>query len=336
MDSKFPIYTDFDDKIWKKELESFVPEKIFDFHTHIWDEKDAAGNQEPDTPLRLNNSLKDLHTWSRTIFPGRKIGYVALPTPLCDIDYVSHNSWVASEVQQMRSGDTPDFLFAETGMLVHPGFSDSYMRQHIQENYVTVLKPYRTFAEDPAEARIKDFFPESQMAIAQDFGLAVVLHLSKRIGPADSENIRDLAVYSKKYPNIKWVLAHCARAFNSVHLEEVVHQYAKIPTVWVDTSAVNDTYTHALLLQYFDRERILFGTDNVAAGSWRGKYITFGNGWKAFTEESELEHCDNRCTFVVYEQLRCQKQAAGMLKIESLDIENMFYHNAVKFFQSFS
>ncbi|NQT59469.1 MAG: amidohydrolase family protein [Bacteroidetes bacterium] len=336
MDSKFPIYTDFDKKIWVRELDSFVPEKIFDFHTHIWDEKDAADNQEPDTPLRLNNSLKDMHSWSRTIFPGRKIGYVALPTPLCDIDYASHNSWVASEVQEMRSGETSDFLFAESGMLVHPDFSDSYLRQHIQENHVKVLKPYRTFAHDPAEARIIDFFPENQMAAANEFGLGIVLHLSKRAGPADKDNINDLQIFAKKYPNIKWVLAHCARAFNSVHLEEAVHQYAKIPTVWVDTSAVNDTYTHALLLRYFDRERILFGTDNVAAGSWRGKYITFGNGWKAFTEESELEHCDNRCTFVVYEQLRCQKQAAGMLKIGSLDIENIFYHNAVKFFQSFS
>ena len=336
MDNKFPKYTDFDKKIWEKELDSFVPEKIFDFHTHIWHEKDAADNQEPDSLLQMNNSIKDMHAWSRTIFPGRKIGYTALPTPLCDIDYTSHNNWVASEVQEMRSSGAADFLFAEIGMLVHPDFSESYLQQHIKDKKVTVLKPYRTFAENPADARIKDFFPESQMAIADNFGLAIVLHLSKRTGPADKENIRDLEVYSKKYPNIKWVLAHCARAFNSVHLEDAIHQYAKIPTVWVDTSAVNDTYTHALLLRYFDRERILFGTDNVAAGSWRGKYITFGNGWKAFSEESVLEHCDNRCTFVVYEQLRCQKQAARMLQVSSLDIENIFFHNAVKFFQSFS
>ncbi len=336
MDSKFPAYTDFDKNIWKKELDSFVPDKLFDFHTHIWDEKDAADNQDFDTPLRMNNSFSDMHAWSREIFPGRKMGYVALPTPLVAIDYVSHNNWVASEVQDMRSSGASDFLWAESGMLVHPDFSNAYLHQHIQDKQIKVLKPYRTFAEHPADARIKDFFPEQQMAAANDQGSAVVLHLSKRIGPADTENISDLQRYSKKYPHIKWVLAHCARAFNSVHLEEVVHQYAEMPTVWVDTSAVNDTYTHALLLRYFDRERILFGTDNVAAGSWRGKYITFGNGWKAFTEESELEHCDNRCTFVVYEQLRCQKQAAKMLQLGSLDIENIFYRNAVKFFQSFS
>jgi len=336
MDSKFPIYTDFDKKIWEKELESFVPEKIFDFHTHIWHEKDAADNQEPDSPLRMNNSIEDMHAWSRTIFPGRKIGYAALPTPLKDIDYISHNNWVADEVKKVRAGNLPELLFVESGMLVHPDFPGSYITKHVHDKQVTILKPYRTFAENPAEARIKDYFPEEQMAVAHELGLAVVLHLSKTTGPADKENIADLEMYSRKYPNIKWVLAHCARAFNSVHLEEAIHQYAKLPTVWVDTSAVNDTYTHALLLRYFDRERILFGTDNVAAGSWRGKYITFGNGWKAFSEESELEHCDNRCTFVVYEQLRCQKQAAGMLQISSLDIENIFFHNAVTFFQSFS
>nr|MBC8452259.1 hypothetical protein [Spirochaetota bacterium] len=51
MDSKFPIYTDFDKEIWERELDAFTPRKIIDFHTHIWNEKDAGDNQEPESPL---------------------------------------------------------------------------------------------------------------------------------------------------------------------------------------------------------------------------------------------------------------------------------------------
>ena len=29
--------TDFDREIWREELEDFVPAKIFDAHTHLWD-----------------------------------------------------------------------------------------------------------------------------------------------------------------------------------------------------------------------------------------------------------------------------------------------------------
>jgi predicted TIM-barrel fold metal-dependent hydrolase len=331
-----PTFTDFDASIWLQELEDFVPESVVDAHTHIWNERFAGSHVDPNFVLRMEVSLDDLHTWSRRLLPGRNLGYVVLPSPMVGIDYSGHNDWTASQVAEyptchqgfpVASG-TP--LLLEAAMLVYPGLTPVEVAAHHEHWGVRILKPYRVFAADPSEARIADYLPLPIMEVADRFKMAVVLHLSKRNGPADEDNIRDLERYSHEFPHITWILAHCARAFNAVHLERVIQRYAAIESVYVDTSAVNDTYTHYLLFKHFDRQRILFGSDDIAAGGYRGKYITFGNGWKAFHQEDPLEHCDARCTFVIYEQLRCQRQAAAMAGLTRSEIEAIFAGNAIR------
>ncbi len=329
MKENYPEYTDFDRQIWERELENFLPETIIDVHTHIWDDSFADRVRTPQSVLRTNVDLEDLNSWTSQIFPGRKRGFVLLPTPLLHIDRLGHNSWVAA---QGALGVDLGLQLLRTGMLVHPDDSPDEVLAHIRQSGTAALKPYRIYAKDPADARIAEYLPEAIMEVADSEGVAVVLHLSKRAGPADRENIEDMELYNRKYPNIQWIMAHCIRAFNSVHLEESVQRYAAMPNVWVDTSAINDLYTQYLILKHFDRQKVLFGSDNIAAGSYRGKYISFGNGWKAFYQNGELEHCDRRCTFVIYEQLRCQKQAAEMLSLDRLAIESIFFRNAFALF----
>jgi hypothetical protein len=341
MSIPIPTFTDFDASIWGHELEDFVPESVVDAHTHLWSEKFAGSHADPSFVLRMEVSLHDLHTWSRLLFPGRKLGYLVLPSPMVGIDYTGHNEWVARQVAEypacrsnvLQDSDNPILL--QAAMLVYPGLTPAQVVAHHERWGVRFLKPYRVFAPDPAEALIADYLPRPIMEVADRLGMAVVLHLSKRTGPGDEDNISNLERYSKEFPHITWILAHCARAFNVVHLEQVIPRYAAIESVWVDTSAVNDTYTHYLLLKHFDRQRILFGSDDIAAGGYRGKYITFGNGWKAFSQMEPLEHCDARCTFVIYEQLRCQRQAAEMAGLKHSEVEAIFAGNAKRLCKGF-
>jgi hypothetical protein len=321
-----PELTDFDKKLWHRELEDFVPGSIFDFHTHLWSEEFAGANLETGSPLRMDIDLAALRTWSDAIFPGRHFGFLTLPTPLTGIDIAGHNRWIVEQAGRYTppSRDFPVF----TAVLITPDMKPEDLQALASNAQVAALKPYRSFAADPADARITDFFPEKQMEVADALGLAVVLHLSKVEGPADRDNLIDLETFTRRYSNIKWVLAHCARAFNPVFLEESIHILKNLPSTWIDTSAVNDSYSHYLLFKHFDRKRILFGTDNVSAGSYRGKYITYGYAWEGYAGKGELEHCDPRATFVVYEQLRCQKQAAIMAGLSAAEVEEMFSGNA--------
>lgn len=325
-----PQPTPFDEDIWREELEDFVPDRVIDAHTHIWHDAFAGSHANPDAVLRMHVTLADLFDWSRKIFPGRRIGLVALPTPLAGIDYDGHNEWVAKEIESYSSSDT--LLMLEGGMLVRPGLTPDAVRDHVNAHHIRILKPYRVYAEHPDTARIADFFPESIMEVADALGLIVVLHLSRLSGPSDEENLRDLKRYTRSYPRIRWILAHCARAFNPVHLERVVRTYARMDSVWMDTSAVTDAYAQYLLLRYFDRSRIVFGSDSIAPGSFRGTYVSFGRGWKAFTPAEVLGYCDDRCTFAVYEQLRSMRQATVMADAGRKDLDDVFYGNAKRLF----
>ncbi len=323
-----PRMNDIDTQIWKGELEDFVPDSVFDAHTHVWSDEHKSENKDDASALRLPVSLDDLHGFTSEQFPGRKLGYLLLATPLRNIDYEGHNQWVADEAKDR--GDIP--LPVVSSMLIVPGMTREYVASHASANGVKVLKPYRFFAPDPKEGDITDFLPEEVLEAADELGMAVTLHLSKSSGPADEKNLADLEYLTRKFPNVSFILAHCARAFNSAHLEHSVKRLAAMEKVFTDTSAVSDPYSHYLLLKYFDREKIFFGTDNIAAGSARGKYVTFGYGWDGYWQKDDIEHCDSRCTFVCYEQLRSQRQASEMAGLTKGEIEDIFYRNSLKFF----
>jgi glutamate-1-semialdehyde 2,1-aminomutase len=313
-----------DQKIWEEELSDFVPDKIIDIHTHLWSEAHAGRNTETKSGLRLNASLDDLKQFSESLWPGRETHYLLLGTPLRDIDFEGHNDWLADEAAK-------DPLSA-AAMVVTPSMSPDYIERMVKNKGAAGLKPYRVFASDPANCALTDYLPEPLIEAADSLGLAVTLHLSKKDGIADPQNQKDLARLVKKYPNVQWILAHCARAFNPFSLEKSVHFLKHLPNIWYDLSAVCDVASHALLLKHEDRRRIMFGSDNIAAGGARGSYITYGRAWEFYAGNSALEHCDGSATYVVYEQLRAMRRAAELLELGKLEIGNIFFNNARNLF----
>ena len=131
---------------------------------------------------------------------------------------------------------------------------------------------------------------------------------------------------------VRGIRAHCARGFNAVFLEESVRFLRELPGLWYDTSAVNDLYSHYLLMKHEDRRRVMFGSDNVVAGGVRGKYTTYGEAWHFHPGVPDLPHCDPRATFVIYEQLRQERQVADMLGLTPGEIEDHFCGNAERMF----
>lgn len=314
-----------DRKIWEEELADFLPAEIIDVHTHLWNERFAGENKDADSILRMNADLEDLQNFSRMIFPGREVHYLIMGTPLSGIDFEGHNNWIAGEASR-----DPESLSA---MIVTPQMSPEYLSSMIEKKHFKVFKPYRIFVEDPVNCRIKDYFPETFMEVADHYGLAVMLHLSRPDGAADPVNLNDLKSYTSKYSNIKWILAHCARSFNSFMLEKSIHFLKDLPNLYYDTSAVNDLYSNLLLLKYEDKKRIMFGSDNIAAGGMRGKYISYAFAWEGYRGNSSLSHCRPEATMVIYEQLRCQKQAFDILELAKSEASDLFYNNAHRFFQ---
>lgn len=315
-------YTDFDRDIWERELADFVPAVIYDMHAHMWSEAHAGQADESSRGLRLPIDLDGHRAWAARLFPGREVHYLMLATPVGGMDVAGHNGWLADQMaRDPLSG---------ANLAVTPDMSPVELAQAVTAGGFVGLKPYRTFADDPAEAAIRDFLPEEQIEVADQLGLGITLHLSKRHGAADPANLRDLEELTGRYPRVRWILAHCARGFNAFMLEESIHVLKGLPNLWYDTSAVNDLYSHYLLMRHEDRSRICFGTDNVVAGCARGKYITYGRAWQHFAGDPDLPHCDPRATLVVYEQLRQQRQVADMLGLTTAEVEAHFGGNGAR------
>ncbi|MHC4871696.1 MAG: amidohydrolase family protein [Planctomycetota bacterium] len=320
MNSKFE-YTDFDQDFWNEHLEDFVPEKIYDMHAHLWTEKGQEHlPRDPDNGLRYEASLNVLKDWSSKVFPGRECAFLCLGTPVAEMNAGKHNEWLSGQIKQDDN--------SIGAMIVTPELTQEDLQKGFSGQGFSAVKPYRLFAEDPKDCRINDFLPESQLEVINHYGKAVMLHMAMEDGPDSPVNQQDLKNYTVKYPGIKWILAHCARGFNPMFLEKSIHFYKELPNIWYDTSAVNDLYTHILLLKHEDIGRIMFGSDNIAAGSVRGKYITRARSWDCYSDEKELPHCDSRLTFVIYEQLLAQKRAFETLQLNKSDIKKIFYSNA--------
>jgi len=316
-------YMGFDREFWDRELENFVPRKIYDMHAHLWTEKGQEHLPPDDNILRTEIDFPGLSAWSSQVFPGRECHFLALGTPIPRMDTVKHNQWLAKEV----TADPQSIA----GMVVTPETTQDELNAGFVKHKFHAVKPYRIFASDPRCAKIVDFLPEPLLEIVNEHGKAVTLHLSMPEGADSPQNIADLQYLTKKYPDIKWILAHCARAFNAIFLEKSIHILKHLPNIYYDTSAVNDLYTHYLLLKHESPERIMFGSDNVAAGCDRGKYITYARAWQFYPGTGKLEHCDGRATLIVYEQLLQQKRAADILELSSDAIDKLFCKNAELF-----
>jgi hypothetical protein len=323
---------DVDRRIWSEELDPFVPQKVFDVHSHIyrWQFNTDPGKENgPFADVGRNfpeSGHAQLNAWDALLLPGRQMkrlsfGYPFFPT--CDFE--ASNRFTAEQ-----AGMTPG---SGALMLVHPSMSPDLLEEKIRTSGFLGFKPYRFYSKtgDPVECRITDFLPEEQIAVAQRHGLLVMLHIAKRNAIADRENIDDIVRLSSKYTNVKWILAHCARSYSNWPIERAAASLRGLKNVWYDVSSVCESDAIAALMKAVGPERVMYGSDSLSVGNDRGKYITFGYAWAFLSETNHtmgLSHCNGQMTFVLYEQLRAMRSAAIRLGLDRRQIEDMFYNTA--------
>ena len=323
-------YRPMDRRIWEEELAGFVPERIFDAHAHLWSD-DHLPSDHPDRGARAYADLSVHRAWAERLYPGREIHFLMLGCPITtEMDVTAHNEFLAQDI-------TKDPL-SRASMIVTPGMTSEEVSNAVDQYGFVGLKPYRVFSStgDIVECRITDYLPENLIEVANDRNLFVTLHLSKRWGCADEENLADLSRLTTRYPKVRWILAHCARSFASWMIERSIDRLREMPQIWYDLSAVNDVMTFYILFRRERRERLLFGSDNIVAGCAHSKYITFAKAWAYIPdhlfEQFRLSHCEGEPTLVIYEQLRAMRQAAEMVGFGRPEVEDLFYTNAVQLF----
>ena len=319
-------YNEHDQQIWDEELADFVPRRIFDAHIHLFDRR-----HHPDgVPGWSDAGLSTLRNWATRLYPDCEIHFLVLGSPLPGINVAAHNEWAIEQV-----GADPQ---SRINVLVTPACRTEDIRRLVAQPGVIGLKPYRVFSVtgDIARCRIHEFLPHEQLELANELGLWVTMHLSRFHGCADVENLADLVEFTThRYPNIRWILAHCARSFTYWPIRQAIGRLRELPNIWYDVSAVTDVRPLITLFSQERIKRIFYGSDGVDSTYFHGQYTALGRAWQGLnTAKLDLRfpHCDGRPILVVYEQLLSMKHAAEIANLSSDDIEAIFWKNAVREF----
>ena len=318
-----------DQQIWDEELQDFVPDRVFDAHIHLFNPGHLSAAASSSNTWGLAD-LTTLQAWAARLYPGRETHFLALGAPLPGIEVATHNHWCIEQIQRDPQ--------SRMNRLVTPSCRLDDIERDVRQRGVIGLKPYRIFSVtgDIAQCRIHEFLPYEQLELANQLGLWVTLHLSRCQGCADEFNLNDLKEYTqKRYPNIKWILAHCARSFTYWPIRKAIDQLREMPNIWYDVSAVTDVRPLITLFSREDRRRILYGSDGVDSTYFHGQYAAMGRAWQYVDVgrfDLKFPHCDGRPILAIYEQLLSMKHAAEIAEWSTDDIHNLFWKNAATAF----
>ena len=323
-------YREQDKNFWYEELEEWVPKKIYDCHVHLIN-NDIISKNSIHKDLYPNEPFAKIKDWHKTVFPNRDVNSLIIGKPLIGTDVRAHNDFIYKEIKGDES--------TRSHRLTTPKDSVDEIAYDIKNKGFQGLKVYRYFSStgDPNECSITDYLPHEQLELANELGIWITLHMAKQDGCGDQENLKDLEEFTtKKYPNIKWILAHIARSFTYRPIEKGIDTLKNLPNIWYDLSAVTDIRPFITLFKNEDHNRIFYGTDGIESVSFHGAYTAYGHAHQQVETDNisslKFAHTTNRPIICLYEQLITMKQASIICELDKNQLEDIFWKNAVREF----
>jgi len=333
-------YTDVDRRFWQEHLEGWVPSRVFDAHTHV-NEPEFRVQQMTDRKRRqywVNEVAEpigaaDAQRCYELVFPGREFSCLAFGHP--DLDYDIRRSNAGLQQECAKRGW---YRLA----VVAPDWSAERVAAELDLPNVLGVKVYYALipGQDPTtrdkhlEASIFDFLPRDQLALLNQRGAWVTLHVPKADRLGHPANIAEIREIRREYPNVVLVIAHLGRSYTLAHAEESLAQLADDEGLYFDNSAVMNPDVHRFALETLGPKRILYGTDNPifymrGRRQWHGRtYINRTDHPFHFNRDREPPEVEAQYTLYMYEALRALKQASEQVGLERKDIEAIFHDNA--------
>ena len=319
-----------DRRAFAEELEGFVPEQVYDIHAHLyqaewWDEPPAEVAAGPaEITLEV---YREQMAW---IMPGREVHglHFAYPFPAgAEEDLSPANEWVSQEI-----GKDP---LARGQFLVRPTDDPEWAREEVRRLGLRGLKPFAYYsgAQDIYQAEVVEYLPEPLVAVANEEGWSITVHLVRSGGVSDASNQHWVRHYCESYPEMQLILDHCARGFNPYHVLKGLPALAGLENLWIDTSSV----CHPLAVEAVGRiigpQRMLYGSDFYVSHI-RGTNFPVGDTFLWIDEDTpigELEYASSAALPLVgIENLRAVKAAFWCLGLNERQIEDYFWGNAAR------
>ena len=336
--------TDNDKEILIK-LKDFIPEKIFDMHTHLYNSVYCPNMTKPGllfyefAELTAKGGVVDRESFMRFQVPlynnakQIRLNVISMPdasmTDLSNGNRAGSNEFLVRHLEQ-NSGDVGEAMVLANdkdedikNLLVHPSIR-GFKCYHL------------TAARKPTwQAEIDEYLPESAWRAADDSGLCITLHMVKDDALADPGNIKNISEKTRKYPSANLILAHAARGFAPWTAIEGVKRLSDFTNIYFDLSAVCEPTAMMAVIKAVGSDRVFWGSD-FPASMMRGKCVSIGASFN-WLYGAMLEPIDNpapvRPALVGVENLFAFWQASELLDLSRDEIEGIFYYNAMKLFR---
>lgn len=323
--------TQADHEFIARDIEPFLPERIFDAHAHLFchEHFDSLPAGYQDMPARLD--LASYYNFIEWIHPGgRTRGGLFFGLAFTGAR-ARNNQFVAEEVRQSpRDGDLGQ-------MIIAPDMSAEQVYQMVKTEGFVGLKCYHTLAtgyERTWAAPVEAYLPEHHVAVAGELGLSITLHIVRDRALADPLNQATIRRYCETYPDMRLLLAHAGRGFNPWHTIEGISSLRGLDNVFFDTSAVTEAGAFEAVMDVMGHERLLYGSDFPVSHS-RGRCVAIGDSFHwIYANEIKLaeKHAELRPVLVGLESLRALRLACQRMRLRAGQIEDIFYNNANQLF----
>jgi glutamate-1-semialdehyde 2,1-aminomutase len=323
--------TDVDRELFARELDSFVPDVVFDAHAHLWARDDLPPAALTTAFGTVDAPVVDLaiyRGYMAGLLPGRRVaGGLLIPGAVgaTEAGLVAENELVSREARSAQGW--------RSAFLITPQMEPDYVRSEVRRLGAAGLKCYHVHSgKNPSwDAEIPDYLPERLVRVAGEEGLCIMLHMVRRRAVADSSNQHWIRRYCQIYPRMRLILAHAARGFNPYHTIEGIQALRGLPNLWCDMAAVTDVGACEAIIEALGHERLLYGTD-FPVSHLRGRCVAIGDGFLWLYEDtldwSTVWFLPLQPVLIGLESLRVLKQAAWRQRLSDRQVEDIFFHNA--------
>ncbi len=320
-------------RVFKEELEDFLPLKILDFHVHIFPKGTIPPGHEKFSCAghKIEQySFEELKEDFADFYPERDCYAVCFGIPYTECDTYKNNEYIAEYC------DGKKFFSLR---LLRPEDNPEIVTKEIREKNFLGFKPYLNYVNKKVEdVQINDMLPCKLMEIAEKFSLIIMLHIPRKERLADPVNQKQIVELAENYPKAKIVLAHIGRAYFLKNIVGNLDKIKRFSNVYYDLAMLNNWEVLEYLFDNVESYKILYGTDTPIAIA-PGKSVEINDQYTYVTPIPwELSISDDHkkliFTSFLYEELRAIKKAAKRLNLSRSFIEDIFYNNGMELLKS--
>ncbi len=312
-----------------KILNSFLPDKIFDAHAHLFNTKLTPSLQasiEHELNLDLEKYIEEM---SLVLCNPKKLRLNIIGYPDAKGNITKTDEFLIDQLNKdpdnvgeiiVTPTDTVDTL--EKRIALHPN--------------IRGFKCYHSFApkSDTFQCEIGEYLPECAWEVANKHKMVITLHMVKDLALADEGNQKYILEMAKKYPDATLILAHAARSFAAWTAIENVDKISHLENVWFDFSAVCESPAMFAIIKKAGLSRCMWGSDYMVCRA-RGKAISLADSFY-WIYQRDLDNFSSKTTLnswlIATENLMATRQACILADLKEKAIEDLFYNNAAKLF----